>query len=128
MDKAAQEQLYINTVVPAIKESGKPLTLIRKGEATNKPFEGYKPGVETPYTGHCIELSATTDGVIETLAKDSLKVIMCTFDDDTLMTEELAPTVGSDKIQVGNNKYSILNVQETKPGEVLFFYTLYLGA
>ncbi len=128
MDKSAQEQLYKNTVKPAIIENGKECTLLRATLATNKPFEGYKPGVTTEFLGHCIELSSDADGVDESLARDAVKVVMCFFIDDTLMTEEHAVVPLADTFKMGNKTYTITKVSETKPGNVLFFYTLYLGA
>lgn len=119
MTEQAQQDLYNNTVIRLISETGFPITLIKPNQGTYDPDTGFTPGVATNDEGFGLELE-TTDIVIPTgVAEKVLKTVMCIEIDK--------PDPQIDKIEIDSIQYSVLYVEPLKPGTVTFYYTVFLG-
>ena len=128
MVREAQEALYINTVIPLIKESGLPIQLTYTSADTNEPFVGYVAGTLVTEEGDAVETDFKADSVPETIAPKVVKTIMVIFDSADVMSKVAPPKADRDKVIMDGSTYKVLYVQKTQPGHVLFFYTLFLGA
>ena len=124
MTQAEQEQLKIDVALPLIKENGKAITLI--SPSSEDVGTDYVPGqgFTTPSTpsesyGFGVEIEMDTSTMDATLIAKTEKAMMC--------TEINKPTPKIDKLLVEGIEYNIHHMTELKPGNVSFFYTLYLG-
>lgn len=119
MVKADQERLYANTVVPLIKESGFPITLVHPNKGTYDPDTGYTPSPDDTSEGYAIEDDFTIESVPSSIAEKVLKVI--------LAVEINKPIASVDTITMKGDSFQVLAVEPLETGEVLFYYTIYLG-
>lgn len=119
MVKADQERLYAETVVPLIAESGFPITLTHPDNGVYNPDTGYTPGADDISQGFAIEDEFTIESVPSSIAEKVLKVI--------LAVEINKPVASVDTITFKGASYKVLAVEPLETGEVLFFYTIYLG-
>lgn len=119
MVKADQEALYVNTVVPLIKESGFPIILSQTTDTPYDPDVGFVPPVETPYDGFAIETESDYTSIPNSIVTKVVKTIMA--------VEIPQPKADVDTISFKGEDFSVLHTEPTETGEVLFFYTIYLG-
>ena len=124
MTEARQQELYNETVVRLIKESGKPISLVKPTSANvgtgYVPGVGYTtPAVPTTDEGYGLEIEADTKSVSSAIIEQTLLTLMCIEIDN--------PQPKKDSLTMDSITYSIIHVEKTQPGNVLFYYTLYLG-
>jgi len=120
MTEAEQQALKDQTVIPLIIENGKIITLINPNQGAFDPDTGFVGGVPIDDTGYGLELQSNIETVPASLADKWKKTMMC--------VEIAKPVPEEDKLLVGTVTYKILGIDEVKPGNVSFFYTLYLGS
>ena len=125
MTQAEQQALKVDVVIPLIKESGKPITLVSPStEDTGTdyvPGEGFTtPSVPIESYGFGVETEADESTVTETVISQTVKTLMC--------VEIPKPRPKIDSMIVDTTTYSIIHVEELAPGNVSFMYTVYLGA
>jgi hypothetical protein len=119
MTEQDQLALYNDVVVPLIAESGKPITLIKPGTSNYNPDTGYDPGIPIIDEGVGLELEISEEEVPSSIAGKVVKVLMC--------VEIAKPEPHEDNIEIESVNYKVLKVEPLKPGNVLFYYTVYLG-
>ena len=120
MTQEDQIALYKNTVVPLIAESGFPITLTHPNTGTYDPDVGFTPGTPTLSNGVAIEDEFEIDKVPTSIAEKVKKVV--------LAVEINKPVPNEDKLSFKGAEYQVLAVEPLETGNVLFFYTIYLGA
>lgn len=120
MTEQAQIDLYNNTVIPQIRESGTVITLHSANSGTFDPETGFTGGsADTDYTGYGLETESTLDSIPATVAEKVEKTIMA--------IEIPEPKQLQDTLLLRGIVYKILFVEPVQPGNVLFYYLLYLG-
>lgn len=120
MTEADQQTLYEETVVPAIKESGTSIILLSKNEGVFDPTLGFiGGGADTPYDGYGLEIESTFESIPSSVAEKVVKTIMA--------IEIPKPKQLQDNLTMRGETFKVLFVETTQPGNVLFFYTIYLG-
>jgi hypothetical protein len=119
MTKAEQEALYTNTVIPAIRENGKAVTLIKPNDGTYDPVLGFVDGEDVESQGYALEIATDYNKIPAHLMGTVKKTVMA--------IEISKPENNKDKLLIDGNEMLVLGFLETKPGEVNFFYTLFLG-
>lgn len=120
MTKEAQEALYTNTVVPLITESGFPITLTHPNKGLYNPDTGYTPTADATSTGVAIEDESLLEGLPTSLAEKVEKVILAVGINE--------PKASEDEITFKGKTFKVIKLEPLEPGEVVFFYTVYLGA
>jgi hypothetical protein len=120
MTKEAQQLLYTNTVIPLIKETGFLVTLNHPNNGEYDPDTGYSPVADTESIGYAIESKAEVGSLSTSLAEKLVKTIKA------IEINEPVPNV--DTMTFKGKTYQIIKQEPLETGEVLFLYTIYLGA
>lgn len=119
MTETDQQALYDNTVIRLIQESGTEVILKSETQGEFDPVNGFETGTVTETQGYGIETESSFETVPETIAEKVVKTIMAIEIDHPKQEQDIITMRGID--------YKVLYVETTQPGNVLFFYTIYLG-
>lgn len=119
MTKERQQQIYAETVVPLITETGFTITLTHPNNGTYDPDTGYTPSPDTTEEGVAIEMESTYESIPTSLADKIVKTIMA--------VEITQPVQDEDSITFKGETFKVLFVEPLETGEVLFFHTVHLG-
>ena len=122
MTYAEQLALKTDVAIPLITETGFAVTLTKPSESTSTyvPGEGFTTS-DDPVTseGYAVETEADLTTLSGTIIQQLVKTIMCVSIDE--------PDPNLDTITFKDKTYKILHFEDLAPGEVSFFYTIYLG-
>jgi hypothetical protein len=119
MTKEAQEAVAVKAVA-LIKESGFAITLTHPDNGAYDPDTGYTPSPDVLSHGFAIEDESEVDSVPTSIAEKVLKTILAVDID--------RPVPDEDKMTFKGETFQVLGQDPLETGEVLFFYTIYLGA
>lgn len=120
-----QQELKQNTVIPLIIETGAPIVLNKPADTQSgtgyTPGEGFTtPSTPVAYKGYAIQTETNTENLDVAIVPKIMKTLMC--------VEIPEPNPDMDTLEWDGKTYRVLAIDETKPGQVSFFYMVHIGA